>query len=188
MSTNEKEEFDKLISVRHISKEFILGKGRSGLIKEIAGYKDSQSKKITAVKEVSFDLRKGETLGIVGRNGSGKSTLLQLLSGILNPSSGEIEVNGRVAALLELGSGFNPEFTGRENIYLNGTLLGLKRDVDDRTENNEFAEIGDYIDQPVKVFEWHGSSITFSVITNVDADIIIDEALAVGDAYLFRNV
>ena len=191
MSTNEKEEFDKLISVRHISKEFILGKGRSGLIKEIAGYKESQSKKITAVKEVSFDLRKGETLGIVGRNGSGKSTLLQLLSGILNPSSGEIEVNGRVAALLELGSGFNPEFTGRENIYLNGTLLGLKkRDVDDRIQKIiEFAEIGDYIDQPVKKYS-SGMVVrlAFSVITNVDADIlIIDEALAVGDSYFIQK-
>ena len=151
MSTNEKEEFDKLISVRHISKEFILGKGRSGLIKEIAGYKESQSKKITAVKEVSFDLRKGETLGIVGRNGSGKSTLLQLLSGILNPSSGEIEVNGRVAALLELEVDLIQNLQG-EKIYLNGTLLGLKkRDVDDRIQKIiEFAEIGDYIDQPVK--------------------------------------
>ena len=139
------------------------------------------------MNDVSFDLWKGETLGIVGRNGSGKSTLLQLLCGIINPSSGKVDIRGRIAALLELGSGFNPEFTGRENIYLNGTLLGLrKKEIDERIDSIiEFSEIEEYIDQPVKQYS-SGMLVrlAFSVITNVDADIlVIDEALAVGDAY-----
>jgi lipopolysaccharide transport system ATP-binding protein len=139
-----------------------------------------------ALQDVSFDIRRGETVGIIGRNGSGKSTLLQLICGTLTPSQGELEVHGRVAALLELGAGFNPEFTGRENVYMNGTILGLsKEQIDARYEDIvAFADIGEFIDQPVKTYS-SGMFVrlAFAVIAHVDADIlIIDEALAVGDA------
>ncbi|WEJ71899.1 ABC transporter ATP-binding protein [Pseudomonas sp. PSE14] len=139
-----------------------------------------------ALSNVSFQLRKGEAIGIIGRNGAGKSTLLQLLCGTLSPTHGNVEVNGRVAALLELGSGFNPEFSGRENVYMNAMLLGLtKEQVDARFEQIEaFAEIGQFIDQPVKNYS-SGMFVrlAFAVVAHVDADVlIIDEALAVGDA------
>lgn len=139
-----------------------------------------------ALRDVSLDVPKGETLGIIGRNGSGKSTLLQIVCGTLSPTSGDIEIKGRVAALLELGSGFNPEFTGRENIFLNGMVLGLTREeVETRFDAIvAFADIGDFIEQPVKTYS-SGMAVrlAFAVIAHVDADIlVIDEALAVGDA------
>lgn len=140
-----------------------------------------------ALKDVSFEIRKGETFGIIGRNGSGKSTLLQIICGTLHPSSGQIEVTGRVAALLELGSGFNPEFTGRENVFMNAGVLGLSlQQTKSRFADIEaFADIGDFIDQPVKTYS-SGMMVrlAFAVIAHVDADIlVIDEALAVGDAF-----
>lgn len=139
-----------------------------------------------ALKDVSFEVQKGETVGIIGRNGSGKSTLLQTICGTLAPTSGSIETSGRIAALLELGSGFNPEFTGRDNVYLNAALLGLNRDeIDNRFDAiAAFADIGQFIDQPVKTYS-SGMYVrlAFSVITHVDADIlVVDEALSVGDA------
>jgi lipopolysaccharide transport system ATP-binding protein len=139
-----------------------------------------------ALNDVSFEVKKGETVGIVGRNGSGKSTLLQLICGILSPTSGLVQINGRVAALLELGSGFNPEFTGRENVYLNGAVLGLTNaQVNARFDDiAAFADIGEFIEQPVKTYS-SGMMVrlAFAVIAHVDADIlVIDEALAVGDA------
>lgn len=139
-----------------------------------------------ALRDVSFDIRRGDTLGIIGRNGSGKSTLLQVLCGTLTPTAGEVEVGGRIAALLELGAGFNPEFTGRENVYLNATVLGLaKADVDARYESiAAFADIGEFIERPVKTYS-SGMYVrlAFAVVAHVDADIlVIDEALAVGDA------
>lgn len=143
-------------------------------------------KEFWALKDISFDIKRGQTVGIIGRNGSGKSTLLQMICGILSPTNGTVETNGRIAALLELGSGFNLDFTGRENVYLNASLLGLTRqEIDNRFEKIvSFADIGDFIDQPVKMYS-SGMFVrlAFAVIAHVDADIlVIDEALAVGDA------
>lgn len=143
-----------------------------------------------ALQGVSFTVQRGETFGVIGRNGSGKSTLLQILAGILTPTEGQVKVNGRVAALLELGSGFNPEFTGRENVFLNGMILGIPHAqlVERFAEIAAFADIGDFIDQPVKIYS-SGMFVrlAFAVATGVDADIIlIDEALAVGDLF-FRQ-
>lgn len=139
-----------------------------------------------ALKDVSFEVKKGETVGIIGRNGSGKSTLLQLICGTLNPTSGSITTNGRIAALLELGSGFNTEFTGRENVYLNAALLGLTVVDTDKIFDQiaSFADIGEFIDQPVKTYS-SGMMVrlAFAVQAQVSPDIlIVDEALAVGDA------
>ena len=138
-----------------------------------------------ALHDVSFELRQGDSIGIIGRNGSGKSTLLQMIAGTLTPTSGMVQTEGRVAALLELGAGFNDEFTGRENVYLNGAILGLsKKDLDERFERiAEFANIGDFMDQPIKTYS-SGMRVrlAFAVQAEVDPDIlIVDEALAVGD-------
>ena len=144
-----------------------------------------------ALKDVSFEVKKGETVGIVGRNGSGKSTLLQLICGTLAPTHGSVRTNGRIAALLELGSGFNPEFTGRENVYMNATVLGLsKEEIDARFDDiATFADIGKFIELPVKTYS-SGMMVrlAFAVVINVAPDIlIIDEALAVGDAAFQRK-
>jgi lipopolysaccharide transport system ATP-binding protein len=148
-------------------------------------------KEFWALRDVSFKIKKGETVGIIGRNGSGKSTLLQMICGTLNPTAGEVKVNGRVAALLELGAGFNPEFTGVENVYMAASLYGLSRqEVDQRfAAIAAFADIGDHIHQPVKTYS-SGMYVrlAFAVIANVDANIIvIDEALAVGDAFFTQK-
>lgn len=144
-----------------------------------------------ALDDISFEVRRGETVGIIGRNGSGKSTLLQIICGTLAPTGGVVETRGRIAALLELGSGFNPEFTGRENVFLYASVLGLKHDeVAARFDSIEkFADIGEFIEQPVKTYS-SGMVVrlAFAVIAHVDADIlVIDEALAVGDAFFVQK-
>ena len=140
-----------------------------------------------ALQDINFDLCEGESLGVIGRNGSGKSTLLQLICGTLTPTTGQVKANGRVAALLELGSGFNPEFTGRENVFLNASMLGLSEEkIEARLDDIlAFADIGDFVDQPVKAYS-SGMSVrlAFAVIAHVNADIlIVDEALSVGDVF-----
>lgn len=163
-------------------KQFVLPR-----IQRISGRKPKQYfREFWALKDVSFEIKKGETVGIIGRNGSGKSTLLQMICGTLNPTSGIVQTNGRIAALLELGSGFNPEFTGRENIYMNAAVLGLSAsEVDDRFDDIvAFANIGEFIDQPVKTYS-SGMTVrlAFAISVSVEPDIlIVDEALSVGDA------
>jgi lipopolysaccharide transport system ATP-binding protein len=144
-----------------------------------------------ALEGVSFDVKRGESVGIIGRNGSGKSTLLQIITGTLKPTGGVVEVRGRVAALLELGSGFNPDFTGRENVWLNAALYGLSpKQIEERLEDIlAFADIGDFVDQPVKTYS-SGMMLrlAFAVIVHIDADIlIVDEALAVGDVFFIQK-
>lgn len=168
-------------------KHFILPHFRSLLRQPAKAY----CRDFWALQGVSFEVRKGETVGIVGRNGSGKSTLLQLICGTLAPTSGSVFTNGRIAALLELGSGFNPEFTGRENVYLNAAILGLSAaETGSRFESIvDFAEIGDFIDQPVKVYS-SGMMLrlAFAVQASLEPDIlIVDEALAVGDERFQRK-
>jgi len=149
------------------------------------------SREFHALHDVSFELRRGRRLGLIGRNGSGKSTLLQILAGTLAPTSGDVHVQGRVAALLELGSGFNPEYTGRENIFLNASILGLSRDETSARFDDiaAFADIGEFLDQPVKTYSsGMFMRLAFAVTTSVDADLLlIDEALAVGDVFFTQK-
>lgn len=183
---------DIAISVRNLTKTYRLFSHPGDRIKQFLSFGVKRyHREFTALKDVSFDIRKGETVGIIGRNGSGKSTLLQLICGILKPTSGSVQVNGRISALLELGAGFNPEFTGRENVYFQGATQGLRKaEMDIRFDAiARFADIGEFIDQPVRTYS-SGMFVrlAFAVAINVDPDILlIDEALAVGDASFQRK-
>lgn len=183
---------DVAISVRGISKCFeMYEKPVHRLYQTLCAGKLKFYREFWALRDVSFDVHRGECVGIIGKNGAGKSTLLQIVTGTLAATTGEVAVNGRVAALLELGSGFNPEFTGRENVYLNASILGLSREETDARFQSilDFADIGDFIDQPVKTYS-SGMMVrlAFSVQVLVDPDIlIVDEALAVGDAAFQRK-
>lgn len=155
-------------------------------LQRLAGKKpQNYYREFWALRDVSFEVAKGETVGIIGRNGSGKSTLLQIICGTLAPTSGSVETNGRIAALLELGSGFNPEFTGRENVYLNAAVLGMSRvEIDKRFDDiAAFADIGNFIEQPVKMYS-SGMFVRLAFAVNIMSTpeiMIVDEALAVGD-------
>ena len=174
---------DPAISVRHIAKFFEMYDKPSHRLWQMLCHGHKQFyHPYWALRDISFDVKRGECVGIIGRNGAGKSTLLQIVTGTLTPSAGKVKIEGRVAALLELGSGFNPEFTGRDNVYLNASILGLTtKEIDERYDAIvKFADIGEFIDQPVKSYS-SGMVVrlAFSVIAHVDADIlIIDEALA----------
>lgn len=177
---------DIAIRVSGLSKCYhIYDKPRERLLQMLYRGKKLFYREFWALKDVSFEIKRGETIGIIGRNGSGKSTLLQLLCGTLTPTNGTIEINGRVAALLELGAGFNPEFTGRENVFLNASLYGLSRkEIEHRFDQiAAYADIGHFIDQPVRMYS-SGMFVrlAFAVQVNINPQIfIIDEALAVGD-------
>ena len=185
-----------VISVKNLSKyyeiyEQPIDRLKQFLLPRIQKFFGKKPKKylreFLALNDISFNVKKGETVGIIGKNGSGKSTLLQIICGTLSPTNGVVEITGRVAGLLELGSGFNPEFTGRENVYINAGILGLtKKETDNRLEEIvSFADIGEFIDRPVKTYS-SGMYVrlAFSVAVHVDADIlIVDEALSVGDAF-----
>lgn len=179
------------IEFQGVSKSYPIYDSPSDRLKELLTLNRARyHRDFWALRDVSFQIRRGETFCIIGENGSGKSTLLQIVAGILQPTSGQARTHGRVAALLELGSGFNPEFTGRENVYLNAAIMGLTTaEIDARYAQIEaFAEIGEFIDQPVKTYS-SGMSVrlAFSVAIHVDPEILlVDEALAVGDIY-FRQ-
>ena len=176
-----------VISVKNVTKTYRLYNTHADRVKEaFHPLRKKYHRPFNALEDVSFDVKRGEPIGIIGRNGSGKSTILQIICGILQPTSGNVAVDGRISALLELGAGFNPEFTGRENVYINGAILGLKRDeIDARFDDiARFADIGDFIDQPVKTYS-SGMYVrlAFAVAVNVSSDIlVVDEALSVGDA------
>jgi len=179
------------VEFQGVSKSYAIYNAPGDRLKELLSFNRlKRHKDFWALHDISFEVRRGETFCIVGENGSGKSTLLQMVAGILHPSSGTVQVNGRVSALLELGAGFNPEFSGRDNVYLNGSIMGLTtRQIDDRyAAITGFAEIGDFINQPVKTYS-SGMVVrlAFAVAINVDPEILlVDEALAVGDIY-FRQ-
>lgn len=174
------------IEARNLSKMYKLYDNPRDRFKEAFSFsKQKYHREFYAMHDVNFQIFKGETVGIVGRNGSGKSTLLKMLTGVLNPSEGEIKVHGKISALLELGAGFNMDYTGIENIYLNGTINGISRkEMDERVDDIiAFADIGEHINQPVRTYS-SGMFVrlAFAVAINVDPDIlIVDEALAVGD-------
>jgi len=174
------------IQVRNLTKSYKLYENHADRVKEALNpFRKPYHRLFNALSDISFDIEKGETIGIIGRNGSGKSTLLQIISGILQPTSGVVQTRGRISALLELGAGFNPEFTGMQNVYINASILGLsKEEIDARLpEILTFADIGDFIEQPMKIYS-SGMYVrlAFAVAINVNPDIlIVDEALAVGD-------
>ena len=182
-----------IISAQQVSKQYRVHRDRPDSLKEavVRRQKNRSSSEFWALKDVSLDIEQGSLFGLIGHNGSGKTTLLKLMAGIHTPSSGQLKVNGRVSALLELGSGFHPELSGRENIYLNGAILGLTRKEMDLAVDEiiEFSDIGDFIDAPVKILS-SGMYVRlgFAVAVHVAPEILlIDEVIAVGDEAFQRK-
>lgn len=179
------------IQVCNVTKKYALYSTPSDRLKEVFSIREKcYHRDFYALRDVTFDVRKGETVGIIGTNGSGKSTILKIITGVLSPTDGSVEVQGKVSALLELGAGFNMDYTGRENIFLNGRTMGIsKKEMQDKEQAIiDFAEIGDFIDQPVKSYSsGMFARLAFAVAINVEPDIlIVDEALSVGDLF-FQN-
>lgn len=178
----------KVIQIQNLSKMYKLYEKPSDRLKESLGLsRKKRYKEHYALRDVNFDIEEGECVGIIGTNGSGKSTILKIITGVLSPTAGEVKVDGRISALLELGAGFNMEYTGLENIYLNGTMIGFsEKEIDERLDAIlEFADIGDFIHQPVKMYS-SGMFVrlAFAVAINIDPEIlIVDEALSVGDVF-----
>ena len=176
------------LQVTHLSKMYRLYDKPSDRLKEALGLsRQKRYRELYALNDVSFVVNKGETVGIIGTNGSGKSTILKIITGVLSPTAGDVKVNGRISALLELGAGFNMEYTGMENVYLNGTMMGFSREeIEKRVpEILAFADIGDFINQPCKTYS-SGMFVrlAFAVAINIDPEIlIVDEALSVGDVF-----
>ena len=181
---------DTIIRFKNVSKTYILYKNDQARFKALF-IKPRNPKTNRALNDVSFEIKRGESVGIVGDNGAGKSTLLKMITGVAFPDEGEIFVDGKVAALLELTAGFSMEMTGRENIYLKGYILGLEDDYIKEIEEKiiEFAELGDYIDQPVRTYSiGMKMRLGFAINVNIEPDVlVIDEALAVGDASFKRK-
>ena len=179
---------DIAIDVNHVTKTFKLYSDKPQTLKErlVRGWKNKTEER-TVLKDINLEIDKGETVALIGVNGSGKSTLLKLMTKIIYPNKGTLKTYGKLTSLLELGAGFHPDFTGRENIYFNAAIFGLtKKEIDDRLQNIiEFSELGDFIDSPVRTYSsGMYMRLAFSVAINVDAEILlIDEILAVGDQH-----
>lgn len=182
------EERELVIHVDGLNKVYKLyNRNRDRLVESLGLTRKPRSTQHYALRDVSLDIRRGECVGIIGTNGSGKSTILKIITGVLHQTSGTVQVNGRISALLELGAGFNMEYNGIENIYLNGTMIGFsEKEIDDKLQDIlDFADIGDYVYQPVKTYS-SGMFVrlAFAVAINIDPEIlIVDEALSVGDVF-----
>ena len=183
-----KKKDDVVISVKNVTKEFVIYEDKAYFLKErLANLKRNRKRKHVVLNDVSCDIKKGETVALIGVNGSGKSTLLKLMNKIIYPEKGKIQINGKLSSMIELGAGFNTDFTGRENIYFNASMYGLgKKDVDPIIDKIiEFSELGEFIDVPVRTYSsGMYMRLAFSIAVNVQAEILlIDEILAVGDAH-----
>lgn len=181
---------DWAIKIEHLSKVYKIFDKPTDRVKEALNpFRKRYSRDFYALNDVSLTIQKGETVGIIGKNGAGKSTILKIITGVLTPTSGSVQVNGRIASLLELGAGFNPEMTGIENIYMNGTIMGYsKEEMDDRLQDIiDFADIGEFIHQPVKMYSsGMFARLAFAVNASLEPDVlIVDEALSVGD-FMFQ--
>lgn len=184
-------EKDVAIKISHVCKNFNVYFDKANTLKEKLLFWNRNDKEVREVlKDINLEIKKGEAVALIGTNGSGKSTLLKLISKIIYPNSGEIEIDGKLTSLLELGAGFHPDFSGRENIYFNASIFGLTRkEIDERLDNIiEFSELGDFIDNPVRTYSsGMYMRLAFSVAINVNAEILlIDEILSVGDEH-FQN-
>jgi len=182
-----KEVNEYAIKIKNLYKDFKLNSDKPGTLKEKLLFRKNKVEKVHILKDIDLDIKKGETVALIGTNGSGKSTLLKLMTKIIYPTKGKIEVNGKLTSLLELGAGFHPDFTGRENIYFNASIFGLTaKEIDRRIPDIiEFSELGELIDTPVRTYSsGMYMRLAFSVAINVDAEILlIDEILAVGDQH-----